>query len=52
MSNPMLKGSQIIYKGTYWYAGTADSGGIHTNSGVLNHWFYILAMENLVQNDI
>jgi Zn-dependent metalloprotease len=30
----MLKGSQIIYKGTYWYAGTADSGGIHTNSGV------------------
>jgi Zn-dependent metalloprotease len=39
-------------KGTYWYAGTADSGGVHTNSGVLNHWFYILAVGKSGTNDI
>ncbi|WP_339887343.1 M4 family metallopeptidase [uncultured Flavobacterium sp.] len=42
MSNPNSKGDPDTYLGTYWYSGTADSGGVHTNSGVLNHWFYIL----------
>ncbi len=43
MQNPNSKGDPDTYQGTNWYTGTADSGGVHTNSGVLNHWFYILA---------
>ncbi|MBC6610921.1 M4 family metallopeptidase [Hymenobacter sp. BT507] len=42
MSDPKAMGQPAYYKGQYWYAGTADNGGVHTNSGVLNHWFYIL----------
>lgn len=42
MNNPNTKGDPDTYLGTFWYSGTADSGGVHTNSGVLNHWFYIL----------
>jgi Zn-dependent metalloprotease len=30
MSNPSAEGQPDTYKGTYWYAGTADSGGVHT----------------------
>ena len=52
MSNPNAEGQPDTYKGTYWYAGTADSGGVHTNSGVLNHWFYILAVGKSGTNDI
>ncbi|BCY27933.1 M4 family metallopeptidase [Flavobacterium okayamense] len=43
MSNPNSKGDPDTYGGTFWYTGTADNGGVHTNSGVLNHWFYILS---------
>jgi Zn-dependent metalloprotease len=50
MSDPNAEGQPDTYKGTFWYAGTADSGGVHTNSGVLNHWFYILAVSGT--NDI
>ena len=24
------------------YTGTADNGGVHTNSGIANHWYYLL----------
>ncbi len=44
MSDPNSKGDPDTYLGTNWYSGTADSGGVHTNSGVLNHWFYILTV--------
>lgn len=44
MSNPNSFGDPDTYAGTYWYTGTADSGGVHTNSSVLNHWFYILTV--------
>ena len=54
MSNPLSKGDPDTYLGTNWVA-TADDGscvpgsgndncGVHTNSGVLNHWFYILTV--------
>ncbi|WP_303309889.1 M4 family metallopeptidase [Hymenobacter sp. BT730] len=43
MSNPNSQGQPAYYKGSYWYAGTADYGGVHTNSGVLNYWFYLIA---------
>lgn len=52
MSNPNVEGQPDTYKGTYWYTGTADSGGVHTNSGVLNHWFYILSIGKSGTNDI
>ena len=44
MSNPLQFGDPNTYLGTNWYSGTADNGGVHTNSGVLNHWFYILTV--------
>jgi len=42
MSDPNSKGDPDTYLGTNWYSGAGDNGGVHTNSGVLNHWFYIL----------
>ena len=44
MSDPKSLGQPAYYKGQYWYTGSADNGGVHTNSGVLNHWYYILAV--------
>jgi Zn-dependent metalloprotease len=40
------------YKGTNWATGTADQGGVHTNSGVQNKWFYILSMGEKGTNDV
>ncbi len=37
---------------TYWYTGAGDNGGVHTNSGVLNHWFYILVQGEAGTNGI
>lgn len=30
------------YEGENFYIGTLDNGGVHTNSGVQNFWFYLL----------
>ncbi|MCB2378422.1 M4 family metallopeptidase [Hymenobacter sp. BT635] len=51
MSNPNAEGQPDTYQGTYWYAGSGDYGGVHTNSGVLNHWFYRLAVGGSGTND-
>lgn len=42
MDNPKRYSDPDTYKGRYWYSGTGDNGGVHTNSGVLNKWFYLL----------
>ena len=52
MSNPLSRGNPDTYRGTNWTAtgdeascvpsDTNDQCGVHSNSGVLNHWFYIL----------
>ena len=52
MSNPNLKGHPDTYLGKYWYSGTGDNGGVHTNSGVLNYWFYLLCQGGTGTNDI
>ena len=52
MSNPNQFSQPDTYLGTYWYTGTADNGGVHTNSGVLNFWFYLLAQGGSGTNDI
>jgi Zn-dependent metalloprotease len=52
MQNPNQFKNPDTYKGTYWATGTADQGGVHTNSGVQNHWFFILSMGEKGTNDI
>jgi Zn-dependent metalloprotease len=51
MSNPKEYLQPDTYQGQYWYTGTADNGGVHINSGVLNHWFYILSLGKSGVND-
>ena len=58
MSNPNAEGQPDTYGGTYWKtvvctpSSANDQCGVHTNSGVLNHWFYILAIGKSGTNDI
>lgn len=42
MQNPNAHNDPDTYLGTYWYTGPMDNGGVHTNSGVQNYWFYLL----------
>jgi len=63
MSNPKQAGDPDTYQGINWVAANVDEGciapirdandycGVHTNSGVLNHWFYILVMGKSGTND-
>jgi Zn-dependent metalloprotease len=57
MSNPNAYGQPDTYQGTYWRATTTsptssnDYGGVHTNSGVLNFWFYLLTQGGSGTND-
>lgn len=52
MSNPNVKNNPDTYHGDYWYYGTGDNGGVHSNSGVLNKWFYMLSVGETGTNDI
>jgi bacillolysin len=58
MSNPKAEGQPDTYGGTNWVSMTCipnqlnDNCGVHTNSGVLNHWFYILSVGKSGTNDI
>ena len=39
-----VSGQPDTYEGEFWYIGSrCDKGGIHINSGVQNHWFYLLS---------
>lgn len=40
------------YLGTGWYTGTADNSGVHHNSSVQNHWFYLLSEGGSGTNDL
>jgi Zn-dependent metalloprotease len=51
MANPNEFGDPDTYKGTYWYTGTGDYGGVHYNSGVQNKWFYVLVHGESGVND-
>ena len=61
-SAPSALGEQPdTYKGTYWKATLGagqsgnqnnDWGGVHTNSGVGNYWFYLLSEGGYGTNDI
>jgi len=58
MSNPKSEGQPDTYGGTNWVnvsctpTSSNDYCGVHTNSGVLNHWFYILSVGKSGTNDI
>ena len=68
LSNPKVAYSKQpdTYRGTNWKAATVEEGcttptggsfgndycGVHTNSGVLSHWFYILVMGKTGTNDL
>jgi subtilisin-like proprotein convertase family protein len=51
MNNPNLGGQPDTYKGTNWTLSSADNGGVHTNSGVLNYWYYLLSQGGSGTND-
>ncbi|HLF52486.1 M4 family metallopeptidase [Flavobacterium sp.] len=58
MSNPKSEGQPDTYGGSYWVSqvrcrprSANDYCGVHTNSGVLNHWFYILTEGKTGTND-
>ena len=52
MSNPNDYEQPDTYLGDYWYEGSDDYGGVHINSGVLNHWFYLLSVGKTGENDL
>ncbi|MEO7044517.1 MAG: M4 family metallopeptidase, partial [Ferruginibacter sp.] len=63
MANPKRYGQPDTYLGTNWQDATTagcptpakntnDYCGVHTNSGVLNHWFYLLVTGGSGLNDI
>ena len=39
------------YRGTHWYFGSEDNGGVHYNSGVQNFFFYLLCEGGSGNND-
>ena len=59
MSNPKLYGDPDTYGGTYWKNASSscspnsgnDNCGVHSNSGVLNKWFFLLAAGGSGTND-
>ena len=51
MSDPNVKKQPDTYYGTYWYIGSADNGGVHINSGVLNYCFYLMCVGGNGTND-
>ncbi len=58
MSNPKLYNDPNTYDGQYWVTIIGctptqgnDRCGVHTNSGVLNHWFYLLTEGGKGTND-
>ncbi|MCQ2606903.1 MAG: M4 family metallopeptidase, partial [Bacteroidales bacterium] len=57
MSNPKTEEQPDTYGGTYWVDNLSsdcayDNCGVHTNSGVLNHWFYLLCQGGSGINDL
>jgi Zn-dependent metalloprotease len=52
MQNPNAQGDPDTYFGTNWAPlGGADNGGVHSNSGVQNFWYYLLVDGGTGTND-
>ena len=42
MKDPNEANDPKYYLGEDWYFGAGDRGGVHSNSGVFNYWYYLL----------
>ena len=51
MADPNQFGDPDTYFGDNWYTSSGDNGGVHTNSGVQNFWFYLLTVGKVDTND-
>ena len=51
MADPNEFGDPDTYFGQGWATGGGDNGGVHTNSGVQNFWFYLLTEGKVDTND-
>lgn len=51
MSNPKAYQNPDTYHGQYWVTGSDDNGGVHSNSGPANFWFYLLCEGGQGTND-
>ena len=51
MSNPKANQNPDTYHGQYWVSGSDDNGGVHSNSGPANYWFYLLCSGGSGVND-
>ncbi len=53
LQNPNQFNQPDTYIGTYWASTSgSDNGGVHTNSGVLNYWYYLISQGGNGTNDI
>ena len=52
MQNPKAFGDADTYQGIFWETGEEDNGGIHSNNGVHNYWFYLLSEGGSGTNDL
>jgi Zn-dependent metalloprotease len=52
MSNPNQMNDPDTYNGNFWYTADGDNGGVHTNSGVQNFWFFLLCNGGSGINDL
>jgi len=52
LSNPNISNQPDTYFGNNWASLTGgDNGGVHTNSGVQNYWYYLLSNGGIGVND-
>jgi Zn-dependent metalloprotease len=51
MANPAAFNDPRNYLGQRWFTGAGDNGGVHINSGVQNHWYYLLCEGDSGTND-
>ncbi|MBK6573408.1 MAG: M4 family metallopeptidase [Saprospiraceae bacterium] len=52
MEDPNRFSNPKLYKGRFWVTGSSDNGGVHSNSGVLNYWFYLLSNGGTGKNEL
>ncbi len=51
IKDPKEMGDPDTYLGVNWWTDEGDNGGVHTNSGVQNYWYYLLSMGGSGTND-
>ena len=51
MADPNAKRHPDTYEGAHWHTGESDNGGVHTNSGVQNYWYYLITEGGTGTND-